>query len=362
MRITKLLFKTLLLSLVFVSCGEDSIEEIIDQELPIIDGKISFKNGILISGEGSGAGSGSVSFLSEDFTVLSNQIYYSINNEQLGTFLQSLAFDEERAFISVDNAATITVVERESFVEIAKIQEGLNHPRYMTVVDGIGYSTNWGSTSSESDDFIAVIDLENYVVTETIAVGNGPERIVSKNGKLYVSHKGAFTTNNVVTVIDIESKSTLEITVKDNPDELYFDSEGNLVVLSEGRTLYDINWSVTGHTLAAISKIDVSTETVISEVVFPDTKHPSALVIDENKFYYYVSSSIYKMDASATTLPESSFLESGYIYNFNIKNNQLFTLSASFTKLSELSVYDLSTKEETNSFNVALGASKIYFN
>jgi YVTN family beta-propeller protein len=359
MKINKLLAIIFTLNILFVSCNDTD-------EIIFTGEGANFKNGLLISGEGSGAGSGSVSFISNDFSVQTNQIFKTINNEDLGTFLQSIAFDDENAYISVDNAATITVVDRYTFVEKAKIQNGLDHPRYMVIVDGIGYSTNWGSTGSETDDYIAVIDLSSHTVTSTIPVGNGPEQIVANNDKLYISHKGAFTTNNIVTVIDIPTKEKTEITVKDNPDELFFDASNNLIVLCEGNVVADYsNWpevTIISQTPGSISTIDTTTNSVTSELVFSEGDHPSSLVKNQNNWYYSIGSKIYKIAAGATELPTSEIIDVESLYGMAVKNNTLFTLNASFTKLSELSVYNLSSKEKTNSFNVSLGASKIYFN
>ena len=361
MRITKLLFKTLLLSLVLISCGEDSLKEIIDQELPIVEGEISFKDGILISGEGSGAGSGSISFLSEDFTVLSNQIYYSINNEQLGTFLQSLAFDAENAYISVDNASTITVVDRYTFEEKGKITTDLDHPRFMTIANGKGYSTNWGTGSfgnNVDDDFIAVINLTTFLVEKTISVAVGPERILEKNGKLYVSHKGAHGTNNIVSVIDLATDDVTEITVGYKPDEMFFDASNALWVLSSGNASWTNN-----ETKGGIVKIDITTNAIVKTFDFAMDEHPSLMTLSEGKIYYELSNEIYVMNVSATELPATSIITTtGYTYELAVKDNQLFSIDAAFTKLSKLSVYDLGTKTKTDDFNVALGASKIYFN
>lgn len=358
MKINKLL-QLFAFAIIFVSCNEN------DNDIFIGEGA-NFKNGILISGEGSSAGSGSVSFISNDFSVQTNEIYKTINNEVLGTFLQSIAFDDERAYISVDNAATITVVDRYTFEEKGKIQTGLDHPRYLTVVDGIGYSTNWGSIASETDDYIAVIDMITFTVTKTIPVGNGPERIIEKDGKLYVSHKGAFTTNNIITVIDIATSATTEITVKDNPDEIFFDQSGNLIVLSEGNVVADYsdwpNVIILSQTPASIATIDTNSNTISSELIFAEGEHPSLFVKDGSNWYYALSNKIYKLSQGDSALPNTEEIDAGSLYGMAVKNNKLITVNASFSKLSELSVYDLSSKEITNTFNVALGASKIYFN
>lgn len=357
MKINKLAITLLVTSIIFVSCTDN--EDIFTPEG-------SYAEGILISGEGSGANSGTISFVSNDFSFASNFVYKTVNNSDLGIYLQSMAFDETNAYISVDNTSTITAVNRYTFVEAGKIQTGLDHPRYMTVVDGIGYSTNWGSPKSETDDYIAVIDLSTFKVTSTIPVDYGPERIVAKNGKLYVSHLGGFGTNNIVSVIDIQSKVVTEITVDDNPDELFFDDSNNLVVLCSGNVVNDYsNWPTViliSQTPASITKINTSTNTIASKLAFPTGDHPSLLVHNGNTLYYYLKSKVYTTTSTATELPTSATIETGAIYGMEVRNNQFFTVNSSFSKLSELSVYDLTSKEKTNTFNVALGASKIYFN
>jgi YVTN family beta-propeller protein len=328
---------------------------------PISNSK-DYEGGVLVSGQGSSAGTGSVSFVSKYMSFSEQFIFKNTNNSELGTYLQSLAFSSTNAYISVDNQNTITVVDRYSFKEVAKITEELETPRYMTVVGDKGYSTNWGSTLVDTDDFVAVIDLNSNAVVHKIPVALGPERIVENDGKLYVSHKGAWSTNNLVSVIDIETKNVAEVTVGDNPDELFFDANGILHVLSEGRTIYDENWAVSGHTLASIAKIDVVSNTVLSTIEFAEEAHPSLLEISGDDLYYYLNNNIYSLKTSATSLPTEAFAETGAISGMAINDINLFTVTASYTALSDLNVYQLSDKTMVKTFKVGIGASKIYFN
>ncbi|KJD33266.1 cell surface protein [Tamlana sedimentorum] len=356
MKINKLLTSIFILSILcFTSCSEDDTDS---------EPRGDYENGILISGEGSpSTGTGSVSFVSNDFTVAENLIYKTVNNVELGTFLQSMAFDDDNAYLVVDNANTVTVVDRYTFEYKGEISTDLELPRFMVVADNKGYITNWGSTSDDTDDFVAVIDLATYTVEKTISVGNGPERIVESNGKLYVSHKGAYTTNNIISVINIEDDSVTEIEVKDNPDELAFNSSGDLVVLSEGRTIYDANWNVIGHTLASISTIDTSSLAVDQEVVFAEGDHPSLMVIDNETIYYALSGSIYEIGVTDTALSSTSiFTAEGYLYGMEVEDDNIYLLNANFSDLSTLNVYSLETSEQVSTQSVALGASKIYFN
>lgn len=353
MKINKLLSLLLLATILFASCEKDSAD------LP----KGDYENGVLISGEGSGAGTGSVSFVSDDFVTSENLIYKTVNNEELGTYVQSMAFSNDNAYIVVDNQNTVTVVDRYTFEKLGFINTGLILPRFMTVVGNKGYVTNWGSTLSDTDDFIAVVNLETYEVEGTISVGNGPERIIENNGKLYVSHKGAYTTNNVISVIDIDSEEVIEITVKDNPDELFFNNLGELVVLSSGRTIYDTDWSVIGTTLASISMIDITTLEITNELVFAEGEQPSLMVFENGAIYYNIGNSVYAINESATSLSSTSIVETeGFLYGLEVEGDNLYTLDASFSDASKLNIYSISSGSVSITKVVAIGASKIYFN
>lgn len=364
MKMNKLLSTLFILSvLFFTSCSKD--DDATDDSTG--DTEMAYENGILISGEGSTGSTASISYVSDDFSVTENLIYKNVNDTELGIYLQSMAFDDSRAFIVVDNTNTITVVDRYTFEEEATITTGLLVPRYMTVVGNKAYVTNWGTGSfgaDVDDDFIAVINLDTYTVESTIDVAIGPERIIENDGKLYVSHKGAYSTNNIISVITIADDTVEEVTVKDNPDELFFDSSGNLIVLSQGRTLYDENWNVTGNTLAAISKINTSTLVVDSELDFADGEHPSLMVLEGDTIYYALNNVVYEMDVDATALPTSAFLTGDEVslYGMEVDDDNIYLLDANFFDLSTLNVYDLNTTEKTQTISVALGASKIYFN
>ncbi|SDW88460.1 hypothetical protein SAMN05444411_102383 [Lutibacter oricola] len=351
MKISKFLLSIFLLSVLLVSCDDDD-----EPQLP----KGDYENGLIISGEGSGAGSGSVTFVSDDFSTVEHQIYNKVNTKEFGTYLQSVAFDDDRAFIVTDNQNTITVVNRYTFEELGTIVTGLATPRFVTVVGDKAYATNWGTTGA----FVSEIDLNTYTVSSTISISTGPERIIAESGKLYVSHKGGWGSNNIISVIDISSKAVSEITVQDKPDEMFIDNSGDLVVLSEGAVQYDASWNVVGNTIGAISKINTTTNTVETEITFSEGVHPTLLVSDGSDLYYAIGSKVYKMSSSASALPTTEFVDTsaGYLYGIAVNNENLFTLDASFTAQSTMDIYSLSSGTKTTSVAAPIGASKIYFN
>lgn len=355
MKINKLLTLIALGGILFTSCSDDNTPD-----LP----KGDYDNGILISGEGSGASTGSISYVSEDFSTSENLIYKKVNNSEFGTYLQSMAFDKDRAFVVVDNQNTITAVDRFTFEKVGSLTESLETPRYMTVAKNKGYVTNWGLKGA----FVAVYDMNDYSFIRKINIGSGPERILERSGKLYVSHKGGFGTNNIISVINISNDEVVEVEVNDNPDEMFFDNSGNLVVLCEGGVIYDANWNVVGNTLGSVSKIDLSTKKV-TNLNFEEGVHPSLMEYDNGYIYYSIGTKVYKMKASDSTLPSSEYLtvklfETGYssFYGMEVKNNKFYALSTRFSDVSELKVYNLSDKMIIKTFDAPVGASKIYFN
>ncbi|WP_218598934.1 YncE family protein [Polaribacter sp. NJDZ03] len=361
MKITKSIFKLFVLSLVFTSCSNN------DEEFPEITG--NYKDGIIVSAEGSfKSKDGSISYVNENLNRLAtNFIYTGVNNAQLGGLIQSIAFSDTEAYIILNDVNTIIVADRYTFKKITEINTGLANPRYMAISNGKGYVTNWGATNyTTNDDYLAVIDLStNTLEASTISLSYGVEQIVASNNKLYITHQGAYSSNNIVSVVDLSAGNTVtEIEVNDNPDEIIVDNSGNLIVLCEGNTIYDTtDWSVIGRTTSSISFINTSTKTVTNQIEFADQEKASLMSYENGTIYYYkgADSTLYSIDESATALATSG-INTGSIYGMAVKDNKLFTTSYSFTALSKLIVTDLSTKEEIYTAPVGLGASKIYFN
>ena len=350
MKLAGLLVTSCLLSFLFIGCSSD------DDTLPIIEG--DFLDGIFISHEG-GNVSGSVSFIPENLSEVKNNLYQSVNGKELGTFQQSMMFLDSLAFIVVDNANTIAVVNRYTFKEKVIITEGLQTPRYMNVVNGKGYVTNWGDTALETDDFIAVLNLETFKVEETIPVGNGPERIVVKNDLLYVSHKGGFTTNDIVSVINTNSNEVAEIAVGDNPDEMEFSSNGDLWILCEGKN--DFN-NPDNSTAGSLVRLDTETNAVKTTLTFAGQQQPSLMAYENGNLFYYLDGSIYKMSENAEELPESTVISKVNFYGMNIKDDVLYGTDAKdFSRNGSLVSIDLETKDTLQLFEVGVIPAKIYF-
>lgn len=347
----KIILSIFAMSLFIVSCSSD------DDATPAAP-LGAYENGILVSGEG---GPSSVSYISNDFSITENQIYFNVNDENLGVYLQSVGFNDDKAYIVID-AGTITVVNRYTFEKLGTISTGLTLPRFIAFDGNTAYVSDWADPFDTTDDYIAIIDLTSNAVIASIPVSEGPEQILVNSSSLYVSHKGGYNVNNVISVINTSDNSLETITVNDVPDEMFIDSTGHLLVLNSGANQSWLTPPV--ETLASITRIDLSDNSIISNMEFPTGQHPGLMAYNDGNAYYILDNEVFELADTATSLPSSSLfsVSSSYTYGMSVRDNQLFVADASFTANSTLLVYDLSSGTQTNSFDVGVGASKIYFN
>ncbi len=370
----KQIFKLAILALValFYSCEKEEIKEV-EVEVPKIVEEIAitetstFNDGIWVSAEGNfGSKDGTISYINDSENGIANFAYQKVNDgTPLAGLIQSVTFSDDKAYVILNDVATIVIVDKTTLKKEASITMGLNNPRYMTIIGDKAYVTNWGSGLDETDDFVAVINLTTNTVEDTISLANGVEQILNKDNKLYVSHKGAWSTNDIVSVVDLgNSNAVTTIKVKEKPDEMFFSEDGQLIVLSSGRgtKFQDVApFAAIERTAAAIQFIDLSTEAVVKELAFNENEGAELLAYEGGELYYNIGSKIYTIDDAATALSADTGLEVGDIYGLNVRDNKLYTVSFAFTSFSELKIRSLDSGSLIFSEAVGLGASKIYF-
>lgn len=346
----KLLFLTFATSL-FISCSNDDDPQ--NDPIPAT----AYEKGILVTNEGPfGNGSGTVSFISEDFTSVYQDIYNTVNGEDLGNVVQSMGFSDENAYVVVGNSNKVVVVNRNTFEDISSISSGINNPRYFVSNDATrGYISNWGDPNDNTDDFVAVVDLTTNTVVSSIAVSFGPERMVFKNGKLYVTHPGGYGQNNLISVISGNSLETT-ITVGDVPNAMV-EKDGILYILCMGNPVFTGN-----ETAGSLVKIDLANNQIIETLTFGATDHPSGMTEDGGNLFYGLNGKIYKLATASNTLPGTGIID-GFFYALEAKDGKLYATDAGdFASDGRLLVYDLATNQEIQNITVGLIPGGIYFN
>lgn len=157
-----------------------------------------YAHGLFIINEGNmGSGNSEISFIDQFYSEVSNSIFSKANaGANLGDTAQSIGIYKDYAFLVINNSNKIEVVNRHTFQQVATIVEGINNPRYISFSNDKAYVTNWGDPTDETDDFVALIDIEKMEAVRFIPVAFGPEKTVANNRYVFVAHKGAFSTNN----------------------------------------------------------------------------------------------------------------------------------------------------------------------
>ncbi|MBU2976329.1 YncE family protein [Zobellia sp. B3R18] len=354
MKMKKVSILVAMAALFAVSCSDDD-DEVIMEEV-----KGDYQNGILISNEGPfNNGTGTVTYISNDSLLVKETIFKAENNEDLGNIVQSIAFDEDMAYIVVNNSHKIHVVNRYTFKSEAIIEDGLLNPRYFTVANGKGYVTNWGDTADETDDYVAIIDLESNVVSKSIPTELGPEAITSNEDFVYVAHQGAFGQNNKVSIIDVSTDVvSTTLTVGDFPNSMQWDNAGNLWVLSSGAPAY------TGEeTNGTLAKINTSDNTLAQILDFETTEHPGDLSVENNTLYFGMSNAVYSFDSGSEALPTEAHITNVSFYSMTVNDGKLYGTDAKdYASKGDLYIYDLSTKELISTIAVGIIPGGIYFN
>lgn len=350
----KTMKKLLILSLstmFFISCSND------DDNTPQNNVPADYEKGIFITNEGPfNNGSGTITFISEDYSTVSQNIYRNVNGTELGNIVQSMGFQDDNAYIVVNNSNKIMVANRYTFESVDSIKTGINNPRYFIGTSGNkGYITNWGDPTDDTDDYVAVLDLRTNTVSATIPVSFGPEKIVSHNNKIYVAHQGGYGQNNIISVISGNSVEST-ITVGDVPNSMIV-SGNTLYVLCGGTPSY-----AGTETSGSLVKIDLSTGAVTETSSFATTEHPSNLTVDGNNLFYNLNGKVYKINSSSIALPGTSIVN-GLFYALEAKDGKLYATDAGdFASKGSLKIFDLTTNQEIQSFETGIIPGGIYFN
>ena len=350
MKIMKKLLFLSLSTLFLISCSSD--DNTPSENIPE-----AFEKGILITNEGPfSGGSGTVTYIAEDYATVAQNIYKTVNGANLGNIVQSMGFQDDNAYIVVNNSNKIMIANRYSFKSVDSITEGVNNPRYFMAADGDkGYVTNWGDPNDNTDDYVSVLDLRTNTIATSITVAFGPERILAYNNKIYVAHQGGYGQNNLISII---SGNGLEgtITVGDVPNSMVI-SGNTLYVLCGGNPNYTGN-----ETAGSLVKIDLSNGQVTSTFNFNTTEHPSNLTMDGTNLYYTMDGKVFKLNSTSISLPGTDIIE-GFFYTLEAKNGMLYATDAKdFVSKGALLIFDLTTNQLIQEFQTGIIPGGIYFN
>jgi DNA-binding beta-propeller fold protein YncE len=338
----------ILVIILLCSCIDEPLDTVFS--FPVTD------KGVFIACEGNFLyGNGSVSFYNPEKKQAINKLFYARNNAPLGDVVQSLAFNQERLFIVVNNSGKIVVTDAAT-IEFKGIITGLTSPRYIHFI-----SDEKAYVSDLYASHITIINPQNLAITGFINLGpHTAEQMVQMGRYVFTSH---WSYGESLLVIDTETDSLVnKIKVPLQPRDLVLDRNGKIWVLSDG----GFEGSVAGKQLPAISRIDPETFTIEQIYRFSEGALPSNLKINNTgDTVLYINKGIYKMAINSRQLPGSPFIEGGgklfYSMGIDPLSNDLY-ISDAIDYTQNAIVYRYSQQKiQIDSFKVGINPSFFLF-
>lgn len=349
--IGRLCVATAVASIFLASCSDDNDSG----QKPLGD----YENGFFVLNEGnSNPSTASVTFIGDNGAIEQN-VFGNVNPGEIGmgSYLQSMFFAGDKAFIISGSANKVTVVDRYTFKYLASVTTNLENPRYGALVNGKIYITNYADYSTGADDFLTVVDPVNYSTTK-ILLENWSEKVLEYNGKLYIAN-GYYGNGNSVTVFNTSTgtnEKEIDLGSSNSPNSLEV-KEGILYVLTS-------NASGAGK----IHRINPNTNEVASSVTIPtEINNPKQLDIENDKIYFTAGTSVYNLGINATsvsTTPVMTYNSTsawGQMYGFKIHDGKIYIADGG-DFASDSVIYQYSVAGGLlNTYTVGVGPNGFYF-
>jgi hypothetical protein len=269
-----------------------------------------FSEGAYVVNEGKfGSNTGSLSYYDPATGTVVNDLFYMINHRPLGDVVQSMAFAGDTGYIVVNGSNKIEVVDLHTFLSIATIS-GINYPRHFLYTGGhIGLVT-----AGNFQGTVYKIDLQTLSTIDQVMVGNGPENLVMWEDKVYVANSGGWTYDSTLSVINLEEFIVEDtLVVGDQPIDLSFDGNGNLWVLCSGKVVWNDTWTeILQETDSRLTCVHMNDYSTTSFVIGHkgDYYNPRRLAMHPlgNRLYFDEADGVYAMDIPNDHVPEHTFL------------------------------------------------------
>ncbi len=302
MTLFKKLSAAALMLVALASChGSEGLEPTTPPQLP--DGTL------YIVCEGNyGAGNGSISLYNPDTKTVTNSAFEAVNGMKLGENPQVMKIHNGLGYIVVTGSQAVFVVNPTTMKEVGRITN-LSSPRdILFASDNKAYITNLYSEQ------IDIIDLASRKVTGQVTT------TVTEAAKEYAPSHYIYTdcygySNNILK-IDPEIDAVvaaLEVGVQANSVAL--DANGKLWVMTTG----GYEGSPFGYERSGLYRVDPKAFAIEASYLFTLGDYPSELRINAaGNRLYWVNSSVWSMDVTATALPEQPVVRANGTYFYDV--------------------------------------------
>ena len=346
-------------SVCFTSCKKDDDTDPVVTPIDTtdtIDSTALITKDVFITCEGPFAGgTGTLTKVNLAAMSVQNNAFETVNGYPLGNIVQSVSVFNDRAYIVVNNAHKIEVVNASTLVSVGQIT-GLTYPRnFLGISDTKAYVTEWGTTQGK----VMVIDLQTLAVTDSITCSYGTECLIKKGNFVYVTNGGDFVnSSNSVTVIDTQTDQvTTTIPVGTNPTGIVTDADGKIWVLCNG-TFGNLDGSLVRiSTLSNTADLTIPTQLDYYQARLTTNKA-------KNKLYFSVGDKTFAHNISATTFDNNPWLTRGfYGLETDLKSNILYAADPrDYISNGWILRYDLNTSAVIDSFETGNVPGNFFFN
>ena len=318
-----ILKSSLFLSLfAFAACGKD------DEQLTTDN---TYAQGVFVTCEGVwGVSSGVVTMYNPNTkTLIAEDLFQYVNNRQLGNVVQSIAFDNDYAYIVVNAANKVEIVNKNTWQESAQITD-VESPRFVEIIGDYIYISQWGSDGMTGA--VKVYNRNDFSLKTTINTYAGAERLMLVDGKLWVTHTGGYGIDNRIAIIDL-STHTIDNTITldyDNVIAIVKANDGSLWVACAGNSVYT-NYPEIDSTLSTPSALVQlsSNGNILKEVALEVGGYANNMALDmqNNILYFLYKEGIYSYNIATENL--ALFAEGTYYgVGFDNTKNELYIARA----------------------------------
>lgn len=236
---------------------------------------------------------------------------------------------------------------------------GLKLPRYALATNNKLFITQWGDAVGS----VAVVALPNLQVIKTIAVGNGPEKIIDLgNNRIAVLNSGGFGVDSTVSIINTTTELVEKtIVVGHNPTGVALVGN-NLWVLLSG--INDFS-NPLNNTPGGFAKLNLLNLTLSDKMLYTSAElHPRGLVYYNEQLYFLADyiGGVRKMRTDATNLPAQNFINGNFYALGCDLNGDLWTADAlDFNSNGKVSVWKNTDASKIKEFTAGIIPGNFYF-
>ncbi len=231
----------------------------------------------------------------------------------LNAFVQSLTLHKGRVYVALNTFSVghLAVVDVASQQLIGRV-DNLPNPRYLAFAgDNKAFVTNmiFGGNGL----VFAVNPTALAIVADSIEVGPFPEGVVAHKGRVYVANYGSLGAGRTISVIDAATDQVVGMLEPgcDGPKALFIDKEEELVVVCQGKTVYNEDYSaIIEQTKGQVVFMNPATGAVVARLNFNVQLGSAngtqvAYYAPEAEELYAISSAsnqVFRIDTDANTL------------------------------------------------------------